>query len=260
MPIRAVAFDMGGTLEDVRYDDDSRRDAARGLHELLVERDLDPGMSPADVLTAVLSGMKEYQSWRERTNLELPPERIWSRFVFPRFPGRHPRGWKRRLASTAEEIARFYEGHFFTRRLRPEAPAALAGLKERGLRLAVISNITSRRIVPEMLAAYGVERSFETVITSVDFGRRKPHPGIFREAARRMALPTAECAYVGDTVSRDVIGARRAGYGLAIQIVSFLTESADRGTEDVRPDAVIRDLTDVVDLVCPQDARRPGRG
>jgi putative hydrolase of the HAD superfamily len=54
---------------------------------------------------------------------------------------------------------------------------------------------------------------------------------------------------VGDTVSRDVIGARRAGFGLAIQIQSFLTERSDRGTADVPPDAVVHDLREVVDLV-----------
>lgn len=260
MSIRAVAFDMGGTLEDIRYDDESRREAARGLHELLVERDLDPGLSAPELLVSVLTGMKAYQAWRERTERELPPERIWSRYVFAGAAGKRPRGWLRRLAAVAEEIALFYEDHFFTRSLRPEAPAALAALRERGLRLAVISNITSRGIVPQKLAAYGVARSFETVITSVDFGRRKPHPGIFREVARRMALPPAACAYVGDTVSRDVIGARRAGYGRAIQIVSFLTGTADRGTEGVQPDAIIRNLGEVVGLVSPVEAHLAAAG
>ena len=260
-PIRAVAFDMGGTLEDVRFDDDSRREAASGLHALLVERDLDPGMSPHELQAAVSTGMKAYQVWRERTEIELPPERIWSQYIFHRATGKRTRGWERRLAAAAEELALFYEDHFFNRRLRPEAPAALSELRELGLRLAVISNITSRRIVPQKLACYGLDRFFEAVITSVDFGRRKPHASIFLETARRMALPPETCAYVGDTVSRDIIGARRAGYGLAIQIRSFLTEkSADRGTEDVQPDAVIRDLTEVVGLVTPMEARHAGRG
>ena len=64
-----------------------------------------------------------------------------------------------------------------------------------------------------------------------------------------MQLPPQACAYVGDTVSRDVIGARRAGYGLAIQIKSFLTDRSDSGTDRVPPDAVIQDLREVLDLV-----------
>jgi putative hydrolase of the HAD superfamily len=258
--IRAVSFDMGGTLEDVRFDDDSRREAASGLHALLVERDLDPGMSSHELQAAISTGMKAYQVWRERTELELPPERIWSQYILDGTAGKRPRGWERRLAAAAEEIAFFFEDRFFSRCMRPEAPAALAALRERGLRLAVISNITSRRIVPQRLAGYGLDRFFEAVITSADFGRRKPNAGIFLETARRMALPPETCAYVGDTVSRDVIGARRAGYGLAIQIKSFLTESADRGTAGVQPDAVIRDLIEVVGLVTPVEARHVGLG
>ncbi len=64
-----------------------------------------------------------------------------------------------------------------------------------------------------------------------------------------MGLAPAECAYVGDTISRDVRGARRAGYGLAIQIRSFLTLQSDTAAETELPDAVITDLTQVLDLL-----------
>ena len=64
-----------------------------------------------------------------------------------------------------------------------------------------------------------------------------------------MNLSPAECAYVGDTISRDVSGARRSGYGLAIQIKSFLTDKADKETDIEAPDAVIHDLIEVVGLV-----------
>ncbi len=95
-------------------------------------------------------------------------------------------------------------------------------------------------------------------MTSSNFGWRKPNERIFHEATRLMGLPPAACAYVGDTVSRDVIGARRAGYGLAIQIESFLTDQIDqRDRTDVRPDAVIHDLMQVVGLVAPE--RRDGQ-
>jgi putative hydrolase of the HAD superfamily len=250
-PIRAVVFDMGGTLEDIYYDDASRLEATRGLRALLVDRGLDPGLPLPGLLAAVLSGLKAYQEWREKSEVELPPERVWADYVFADHPGpqERPRDWDLRLAAAAEEISQYYENHFHARRLRPEAPAALAALRERGLRLAVISNIISRQAVQKNLAAYGVAHYFDPVVTSAGFGRRKPNASIFLEAARLMGLPPAACVYVGDTVSRDVVGARRAGYGLVIQIKSFLTERADRAAADVPPDAVIRDLMQVVGLV-----------
>ena len=166
--------------------------------------------------------------------------------------------------AAAEEIAFFYETHYQARKLRPEAPAVLQALHKAGFRLAIISNIMSRRLVPSKLAEYGIAHYFDPVVTSSVLGWRKPNARIFEEAARRMQLPPATCAYVGDTVSRDVIGARRAGYGLVIQIKSFLTDQSDAEldaglphSQDFLPDAVITDLMQVIDLVS-MSTERPG--
>jgi putative hydrolase of the HAD superfamily len=250
-PIRAVVFDMGGTLEDLTYDVASRMQATAGLRDLLAELGLDPGMGLSELHTTVLAGMKAYQKWREANERELPPERVWTEYIFPDhgLP-------KDRLMAAAEDVTFFYETHYQTRSLRPEAPTVLDALHRKGFRLAIISNMISRRLVQRKLPEYGIARYFYPVLTSSNFGWRKPNASIFEEAARLMGLPLASCAYVGDTLSRDVIGARRAGYGLAIQIPSFLTNQADRGTDaellpdqGLGPDAVIHDLTQVVDLV-----------
>jgi putative hydrolase of the HAD superfamily len=249
--IRAVVFDMGGTLEELYYDDSSRMRATRGLRKFLAKRGLDPGMGLSDLHTTILTGMKAYQQWREANERELPPERVWTEYIFPD----HGLS-KERLMAVAEDVTFFYETHYQTRSLRPEAPAVLDALHEKGFRLAIISNMISRRLVQRKLLEYSIARYFDPVLTSSNFGWRKPNVSIFREAARLMRLPLASCAYVGDTMSRDVIGAQRAGYGLAVQIPSFLTDQADHGTDaeplpdrSLRPDAVIHDLTQVVDLV-----------
>jgi putative hydrolase of the HAD superfamily len=244
--IQAVVWDVGGTLEELYYDEATQQEATRGLRELLVEWGLDPGPDLVGLQTAVLSGMKAYQAWREEHEVELPPEQVWAEYILTDYvlP-------KERLAASAEDLAFFYETHYLVRSLRPEAPAVLRALHRKGFRLAIISNIISRRLVPCKLDEYGIAHYFDPVVTSSTFGWRKPNARIFHEAARLMELPPAACAYVGDTVSRDVIGARRAGYGLAIQIKSFLTTQIDEGTDDVRPDAVVHDLMEVVDLVAP---------
>ena len=244
--IRAIIFDMGGTLEDLYYDDAIRQEATRGLQELLIERDLDPGLDLPDLQATVLSGVKAYQAWREKSEIELPPERVWTEYIFPN----HGLS-QERLVAAAEDVTFYYETHYQARSLRPEAPVVLDVLHNRGFRLAIISNIISRRLVQRKLSEYGIAHYFDPVVTSSNFGWRKPNARIFTEAARLMQLPPAACTYVGDTVSRDVIGARRAGYGSVIQIKSFLTDKADRGTGSVPPDAVIHDLMQVVNLVTP---------
>lgn len=250
--IRAVVFDLGGTLEEVFYDDAIRLEAAGGLHEMLVRAGLDPGFSLESLHAAVLSGMAGYQEWRERTEQELPPETVWTEYILPQ--SALPRD---RLREVAEELTFYFEDNYFVRTLRPEAPEVLASLREQGLRLALISNIVSSSLVPHRLALYGIDGFFDPVLTSSGFGYRKPHPSIFLEATQVMELPPSTCAYVGDTVSRDVAGARRAGYGLAVQIRSFLTDRSDRDGEGPRPDVVIRDLRDLAGVLADPPTRRP---
>ncbi len=242
--IRAVVFDLGGTLEDIHCDDALRPEATAGLQELLARYGLDPGLPVPGLYAAVSAGMKAYRSWREIEQVELPPERVWADYVLP------DHGLDRqRLEAAAEELAFFYERHFFRRSMRPEVPDALGRLRAHGLRLAVISNIMSRRLVRHCLQEYGVEHYFDPIISSCVLGWRKPNPRIFLEATRLMDLEPASCAYVGDTISRDVAGARLAGYGLAIQIKSFLTTVTDTERDVAQPDAVVSDLTEVVGLV-----------
>jgi putative hydrolase of the HAD superfamily len=243
-PIRAVVFDMGGTLEDLTYDETLRQEATRDLREFLLGLELDPGLSLPDLRAAVFSGLEAYQAWREQSEVELPPERVWTEYIF----ANHGLS-KERLAAAADDIALFYETHYYARSLRPEAPAVLEALRKRSFHLAIISNTLSRWLVSSRLADYGIAHYFDPVLTSATLGWRKPNARIFEEAARRMQLPPSACAYVGDTVSRDVIGARRAGYGLVIQIKSFLTDKADSGTDRVPPDAVVGDLWQIIDLV-----------
>jgi putative hydrolase of the HAD superfamily len=242
--IRAVIFDLGGTLEDVYYDDALRLAATRGLRDILARHALDPGLSIPDLYAVIKTGMREYKTWREENEREIAPECLWSEFVFRDYD--LARG---RLAAIGEELAFYWDTQFSKRVVRPEARAVLSALCTRGFRLGVISNITSRAMAPCKLAEYGIADFFQVVLTSAEFGWRKPNPRIFRAAARALEVSPAQCAYVGDTVSRDVSGARRAGYGLAIQIKSFLTAQSDRASDVELPDVVIENLMQVVEVV-----------
>jgi putative hydrolase of the HAD superfamily len=242
--IKAVVFDLGGTLEDLYYDDVLRLEATRGLQELMTVRGIETGLSIAELYATVMSGLQAYQDFRDRTLRELPPEQVWPGYIFP---GRACADSA--IIAAAEDLTFFFETRFYIRTLRPEAPRTLAALAARGLRLAVISNVMSHGQVPHALHAHGIADYFDPVVTSVGVGWRKPSPRIFEETARLMGLPPAACAYVGDTVSRDVIGSRRAGYGLSIQIKSFLTERMDRAGETEQPDALITSLDQIPGII-----------
>lgn len=189
--------------------------------------------------------------------LEKKPEEIWPDWYLRDFAFD-----REQLLPITEELANTYEVTFYHRELRPDAREMLQALKNRGYRLGVISNNASLYNVFNMLEAYGIRSFMEDVTVSSVTGYRKPHPEIFRISLRQMQARPEECVYVGDTVSRDIIGPKQVGFAKAVQIRSFLSEQKDVGlSRDVfQPDTVVRDLRDLVtwlDEINPRLAPHP---
>jgi len=92
-------------------------------------------------------------------------------------------------------------------RLYPDVRPALAGLRARGLRLAVASNWDVS--LHGVLAALGLE--LDAIVTSAEVGVGKPSPVVFRRALAGAGVSAAEAIHVGDGVEEDVAGARAAG-------------------------------------------------
>ncbi|MCU0621937.1 MAG: HAD-IA family hydrolase [Gemmatimonadales bacterium] len=88
-------------------------------------------------------------------------------------------------------------------------PAALARLRDAGIRLGVISNSDGR--AAEALEACGLLPYLEAVVDSALVGVEKPDPRIFLAGLQRMGLQANETMYVGDLYEVDVLGARAAG-------------------------------------------------
>ena len=62
------------------------------------------------------------------------------------------------------------------------------------------------------------------------------------------------CAYVGDTISRDVIGPIRMGFGATFHIDSYLTRLKDTDVPpDIHPTYSVQDLYEVYTIL--RDAR-----
>jgi putative hydrolase of the HAD superfamily len=94
-------------------------------------------------------------------------------------------------------------------RVYPEVPDTLVRLRQRGLRVGVISNFDGR--LPPLLGALALAPLVDVVVHSTAVGAAKPDPRIFREAVARLALSAAEVLHAGDAVVADVEGARAAG-------------------------------------------------
>lgn len=243
--IDTVLFDMGGTLEDIYVDADSKRDSALEVIRILREKGITVEADPEEVRQMLDRGWKRYAAYRDATQRELKPEEIWGNYILTEF------GVDFETAQPfAEELAYMWEVTYYHRALRPGVPQMLEGLQGLGLRLGVISNTASLYQVYEILEKYGIRGYFQDVTLSSVTGYRKPNLNIFKVALYQMRADPACCAYVGDTFSRDVIGPQKAGFGMTFHIQSFLTKSRDADVSaDVRPTYSVNEIYEVYTIL-----------
>jgi putative hydrolase of the HAD superfamily len=90
----------------------------------------------------------------------------------------------------------------------PGVPEALAGLRARGLSLAVVANWDYT--LSEHLERLGLAHFFATVVTSAEAGAAKPDPAPFLLAVERLGVDPARTVHVGDEEA-DELGAAAAG-------------------------------------------------
>ena len=81
-----------------------------------------------------------------------------------------------------------------------------------GLPMWVVSNSSFAACTLEReLEAQGIRGHFRFVISSADYGVRKPDPLIFEVALRRLGFDAGQVWFAGDNVGYDIIGAHQAG-------------------------------------------------
>ncbi|MDR7523414.1 MAG: HAD family hydrolase [Armatimonadota bacterium] len=220
----AIFFDMVGCIEEVRSTSDDRARARRRLHRLLAE--IGVGLPMRVFEPAFITGREAYYRWRDEALRELPPEQIWLDYFLRDLLD--DRG-REAVAQAAETLMVAYDESYYRRRLRPGVRRVLQVLRRRGYRLGIISNVCSRTVVPRNLRRYGIADRFEAVVLSSVTTHRKPGTAIFHIAADLLGVPPDRCAYVGDTINRDINGAAAAGFGITVLIPSALTAEKDEG-------------------------------
>lgn len=129
----------------------------------------------------------------------------------------------------------------------PDVLEGIGRLRERGLRVGVLSNADSRLV--EFLDELGLLAHLDFTVVSAIEGTKKPDRRIFECALQRAGVDASAAVHVGDMYLEDILGARNAGVR-AILI--------DRGPHRMFPNhpeaaghpaeacEVVRDLLEVV--------------
>ena len=94
--------------------------------------------------------------------------------------------------------------------LIPGVDAVVKQLKRDGLLLGVASNMTfTGAVIDYELRRLGLREHFSAIVTSADYGIRKPHPLMFKGIAGCLNVQPADCWYVGDRIDFDVAGSQK---------------------------------------------------
>lgn len=249
--IRTVFFDVGGTLHTVHHDPGLAEEFSRQLLNRLADSEIFLPITPAALAPLLKRNAEEYKRQSEQTRVELPNLRIWNEFYLKDFSI-----GEARLAPLAETLSVLYDACRVRNCPRPKLRETIAALHDMGLAQGIISNIISTTFVPQILEDYDIAPYFSCVVMSSAAGIRKPDPGIFQMAAEQIGVPLGEMAYVGDTLSRDVLGCRNAGVGLCIQISNPAIAHRDAafvGT-GLAPDVHIEALSEIPGIISAQNS------
>jgi putative hydrolase of the HAD superfamily len=120
----------------------------------------------------------------------------------------------------------------------PDSAPTLIALRERGVRLVVVSNWDWS--LHERLAETGLTPLLDGALASAEVGSAKPDGAIFRAALELAGARPEEAWHVGDTPAADVEGARAAG----IRPVLIA-----RGGDP--PPGAVRSLAELIPLAAP---------
>jgi HAD superfamily hydrolase (TIGR01549 family) len=178
--------------------------------------------------------------------IEAPEAELWTRWLTPEFPAG-------KIAPQAVELNYQFRQSMGRRVVVPGGKEVIVALHQRGYILGIISNVITSQEIPDWMEADGFTPYFKSVVLSSVFGRRKPDPAIYHEAARLAGVEPARCVYVGDNPKRDVSGTRQAGFGMIILMMTPDKMKEEPITEGDQPDLIIHEFSDLLNEFPPRD-------
>jgi len=197
LPLRAILFDMDGTLLD------TAPDMVGALNALRREQGLAP-MPCEEVRSAVSHGA--------------------ARVVKRGFPDATPE----RASELQQRFLAIYRGALSPgTRLFPGMEQVLDALAARRLKSGIVTNKPAWLTDP-LLQELGLRARFSCVVSGDTVAERKPHPMPLLHAAALAGVAPGECVYVGDA-ERDVQAAHAAGMPALVASYGYLQPGEDPG-------------------------------
>lgn len=221
-PVRAVLFDLDGTLADTAPDLGgavNRLRERRGLAALPIERLRPVASSGARGMLGVGFGMRPGEPGYDELRDEFLNE----------------------YEAALDRDSRLFDG----------MTDCLDALAARGLRWGIVTN-KIHRFTDKVVAGLGLAEGAAVVIAGDTTPHAKPHPEPLLEACRRLGIAPEESVYIGDDL-RDIEAAHAAGMPSIAAGWGYLGEGQDASCWSA--DALIDTPLDLLSLLEPLPPR-----
>lgn len=230
--LRAVLFDMGGTLLEYRHENWSELDNElnRDLHEYIAARGHADRLPPLDEFLEVMN-RRTRRHWHEMARQQQGASLLLLLDQLFKEHGIQD-------LQTQDCLLPWYRGVREMTYVRPDVKPTLERLQTSGLKLGMVSNTAwpSGAHDPD-LERFGLIDLLPCRVYSCEVGWEKPAPPIFHAALSCTGIPAEETAFVGDFRRYDIAGAHAVGMKGIWKRIEGRPDSADDAT--VTPDAVI---------------------
>jgi putative hydrolase of the HAD superfamily len=241
LDIRAIAFDVNGTLIEIATDE-HMDEIFRAAGHFLTYQGIDIRRNHVRDLYFQL--LKDQQTASAEEHPEFDAVAIWKSIIDD-----HMTGFTRQLpaAKLAQmplflaEMSRGISRHRL--RLYPHVREVLDVLRER-LPLAVVTDGQSAWARGELHKVRLLDY-FDPVVVSGDFGYRKPDARLFQAALDAIGVSPQHALYVGNDMHRDIYGAREAG----MTTVMFTSDQGTKDHPDCVPDHTIDDHRELLEIL-----------
>jgi putative hydrolase of the HAD superfamily len=237
MEIRALLFDVNGTLIDIETDE-WMEEAYRAIAHFLTYQGI--RLNRREVRDLYFQIMKEQFAASAEIYPEFDVVAVWREVL-----RRHATEFTRSLGPEKLHhmplfLAEMQRG-ISRKRLAafPQTQEMLAQLKTRH-RLAVVSDAQSAYGLPE-LHAVGLAGYFAPIIVSGDYGYRKPDARLFQAALTQLQVGPEEAIFVGNDRFRDILGARQVG----MKTILFCPHGNPGGSPETEPDYILYQYADL---------------
>ena len=214
-PVKAVLFDLGGTLVSI----DNSKDP-QVMKRVL--KDCGFSRSLKDV-------SKEWvKSWKRLNFRQMATllDEFWLHFFLEVLVSLQ-------IELDTEKLAKFIASHWWDYSkvsLYPDAQEMLQRLREEGLKIGLVTNglqSDTDRILPKV----GLQGFFDVVVMVNTLRKMKPDAEVFRYALEKLQAKAPEAIFVGDEIETDYKGAQ--GCGLRAFLIDRDGKFQDKGVNRI---------------------------